>query len=79
MTICDDAIFRADQQRNKLASVELPGEMSSTIRASVREAIDGSFVAGFRTVMLVGAALAVGSAVVALWLIGPKRKTISAT
>jgi hypothetical protein len=63
-----------DHQRNKLAGADLPQDISAELRTHLREAIDYSFVAGFRSVMLVGALLAAGSAVVAFWLIDSKRK-----
>jgi EmrB/QacA subfamily drug resistance transporter len=63
-----------DHQRNKLAGADLPQDISAESRTHLREAIDYSFVAGFRSVMSVGALLAAGSAVVAFWLIDSKRK-----
>ncbi|PYJ43983.1 MAG: MFS transporter [Verrucomicrobia bacterium] len=62
-----------DHQRNKLAGADLPKDVSLEFRTNLREAIDRSFVAGFRAVMFVGALLAAGSAVVAIWLIDSKR------
>ena len=66
-----------DQQRNKLAAMDFPKDIAPVTRTLVRDAIDHSFVAGFRAVMFVGAVLAVGSAIVALWLIAPNRQTSS--
>ncbi|MEN3370754.1 MAG: hypothetical protein V7609_2897 [Verrucomicrobiota bacterium] len=56
-------------QRSKLAGVELPESIPPAERALLRDAIDRSFVDGFRRVMLTGAALAFGSGVVALLFI----------
>jgi EmrB/QacA subfamily drug resistance transporter len=62
-----------DRQRNKLAGADLPQEVAGNIHAQVRDAVDRSFVAGFRAVMFVGAILAIGSATAAAWLIPSKR------
>jgi MFS family permease len=65
-----------DAQRANLAAVSLPPEISATTAAQITEAIDDSFVAGFRAVMLIGAALAAASAFVSLFLIhGKTRRT----
>lgn len=63
-----------DAQRNRLAGIELSESIPPREQALMRNAIDLSFVDGFRCVMLTGAALAFGSAVAALLLIsaGPK-------
>jgi EmrB/QacA subfamily drug resistance transporter len=60
------------QQRDKLAGAELPPELKPETRQLVREAIDQSFVRGFRAVMLIACLLALGSAGSALWLIRDK-------
>jgi EmrB/QacA subfamily drug resistance transporter len=62
-----------DHQRSKLAGADLPRDVSSEQRVHIHQAIDYSFVAGFRAVMFVGALLAAGSAVVAFWLIDSKH------
>jgi MFS family permease len=62
-----------DAQRNRLAGIELPESIPPRERALMRNAIGLSFVDGFRCVMLTGAALALGSAVAALLLIGGSR------
>jgi len=58
-----------DQQRTKLAAADLPRNIAPATRAQLRDAIDLSFVVGFRAVMLSGALLATGGAVCAWWLI----------
>ena len=58
-----------DQQRAKLAAADLPQNIPLAVRAELREAIDYSFVAGFRAVMFAGAMLAAGGAICAWWLI----------
>jgi preprotein translocase subunit SecG len=50
-------------QREKLAGIVLPGGYSDAITLASRRAIDRSFVAGFRWVMLVSATLALLSAI----------------
>lgn len=62
------------QQRARLTAIELPADLSPAVQQSLAEAIDLSFVQGFRLVMLLGAALAVGSALCAAWLIEDTRK-----
>ena len=64
-----------DHQRNKLAGADLPHDVSGELRTHLREAVDRSFVAGFRAVMFVGAILAASSALVAAGLIDSKRTT----
>src|SRR5438874_11718097 len=60
-------------QRSRLAGIELPEAIAPQTRALLIAAIDSSFVDGFRLVMLIGAALALGSAVTALLLIREQR------
>jgi hypothetical protein len=57
-----------DEQRVKLAGAEIPENLSPEIRATLKQAIDDSFVAGFRLVMMVAASLALLSALSA-WLL----------
>ncbi|HSU86111.1 MAG TPA: MFS transporter [Chthoniobacterales bacterium] len=64
-------------QRNKLAGAELPQEWNARSRDFVRQAIDESFVNGFRVVMAVGAMLAIGSAISGWLLIRPKPRAES--
>src|SRR5882762_6147280 len=63
-----------DQQRAKLAAADLPQNIPPAVRAELRDAIDYSFVAGFRAVMFAGALLAAGGALCAWWLIKAKAK-----
>src|SRR5438477_11533188 len=58
-----------DQQRAKLAAADLPQNIPPAVRAQLRDAIDHSFVAGFRAVMFAGALLAIGGAICAWRLI----------
>ena len=62
-----------DDQRIKLAAVEVPKEIPPSLNQEVRQAIDGSFVRGFRTVMFVSAGLAFASGIISLLLINPAK------
>ena len=57
-------------QSIKLAAIDIPKNVNSATQQLIRRAVDESFVSGFRWVMLIGAALAVASAVTALFWIG---------
>jgi MFS family permease len=63
-----------DANRTKLAGFKLPKEIEPALRASLKQSIDDSFVAGFRRIMLIGAALALVSALSASILIKGKSK-----
>lgn len=60
-----------EAQRTKLAAAEIPPDLSSKTRHQLREAIDLSFVSGFRVMAIMAAALALASATIALSMIGP--------
>ncbi len=60
-------------QRSKLVGATLPAGISHTERTQLEMALKESFVAGFRVSMLVAAALALGSALLAGWLVEGKR------
>lgn len=53
-------------QSAKLAAIDVPKEAGRAMQASIRRAIDESFVAGFRAIMVMGAVLALGGAITAL-------------
>jgi EmrB/QacA subfamily drug resistance transporter len=61
-----------DEQRDRLAGAELPSHIDERTRAELKQAINESFVFGFRIVMLTAAALALIGAFVALRLIENK-------
>ena len=63
-----------DEQRTKLAGMETPESMDPTQRKLLKEAIDDSFVAGYRRVMLMSILLALLSAASAWLLIEGKAK-----
>jgi hypothetical protein len=65
-------------QSTKLAAIEIPQDQDSAMQQAIRRAIDESFVSGFRTVMLIGALLAAGSALTAMIFIGGPKRSASA-
>jgi hypothetical protein len=58
-----------DDQRINLAATTIPQDIGPPMRQVLKEAINESFVEGFRRVMLVGAALALASGITSLLLI----------
>lgn len=62
-------------QSIKLAAIDIPENVNRETHQLIRCAIDESFVSGFRWVMVIGAALAVASAVTALFWIGGTATT----
>ncbi len=61
-------------QQGKLAGIDLSAIGSQQLQAALRDAINAAFVSGFRTIMLICAALALVSAAIALFMIGNTRK-----
>jgi EmrB/QacA subfamily drug resistance transporter len=64
-----------DAHRINLAAIPLPEETSPTTRAALLQAINESFVEGFRRVMLVGAALALASGIISWLLINGRKRS----
>ena len=64
----------ADQRIN-LAAAALPQDLEPSMRQVLKQAIDESFVNGFRRVMLVGSALALASGITSLLLIDGDAKS----
>ena len=62
-----------DAQGSKLAAMEIPRMVSDPMRVKLKQAIDASFVKGFRLVMLIAAGLALASALTATLLIEGKQ------
>ena len=62
-----------DAQRTRLAGITVPANVSGEAQAALKRAIDESFVSAFRLVSLLGAALAVLSALSAWLLIAGKQ------
>src|SRR6266853_2694422 len=65
-----------DNQRINLAAAALPQDLEPSMRQVLKQAIDESFVNGFRRVMLVGAALALASGITSLLLINGDAKSV---
>lgn len=61
-----------EEQRAKLGATELPAGVDDEARAALRQAIDESFVAGFRRVMSIAVGLALASALAAIMMIEGK-------
>ena len=72
MEITPEARRFIDNQRDRLAGVELPPSMDEGAQAVLREAIDESFVFGFRLVMMTAVGLALLSALSAWTMIENK-------
>jgi EmrB/QacA subfamily drug resistance transporter len=64
-----------DDQRINLAAAALPQDIEPSMRQVLKQAIDESFVNGFRRVMLVGSALALASGITSLLLINGDAKS----
>jgi EmrB/QacA subfamily drug resistance transporter len=62
-----------EAQGNRLAAIEIPGTVSDPMRGELRQAVDASFVRGYRLVMLIAAGLALASALTAWLLIKGKQ------
>ncbi len=67
-----------DEQRTKLAGAELPENLDPSLKSAMKQAIDESFVAGFRRVMAVAVVLSLLSALSAWWLIEGKKASRAA-
>lgn len=69
-----DVRQQLDEQRARLAAVELPAHLDLSTRMELNRTIDEAFVSGFRRVMLGAAVLALLSSVSAWFLIDGKRR-----
>ena len=67
-------IRSVETQSTKLAAISIPQDLDLATKQFVRQAIDDSFVAGFRSVMAIGAALAGASNIIALTMIRTARR-----
>ena len=66
----EDVRHSLSEQRVKLAGVEFPADVSPEIRSQLERAVSDSFISGFRVIMLIAAALALGGALSAALMIG---------
>jgi EmrB/QacA subfamily drug resistance transporter len=64
-----------DDQRINLAAATIPQDIGPPVREALKQAIDESFVKGFRRIILVGAALALASGITSLLLINGGAKS----
>jgi len=62
-----------EAERTRLTAIEIPASLDAGTRQRIRTAVDDSFVAGFRTVMVVAAGLALLASASAAWLIEDVR------
>ncbi len=75
LEVSTEAQHSLDDQRINLAAAALPPDIEPSMRQVLKQAIDESFVNGFRRVMLVGAALALASGITSLLLINGDAKS----
>jgi predicted MFS family arabinose efflux permease len=68
-----DVAALVQSQRSRLAAVELPTGLDPAVAAAARQAVGTAFVAGFRWVMAVSAALALASAAAAAVFVTSER------
>jgi hypothetical protein len=68
IAVSDDIHHALDAQRVKLAGAVVPATLDPAVQKALRQAINQSFVSGFRAVLLISVALAVLSALVG-WLL----------
>ncbi len=62
-----------DAQRTKSVDAPVPVDVTPAEKTQIERALKESFVSAFRVSMLIAAALAAGSAVLAAWLIEGKQ------
>jgi EmrB/QacA subfamily drug resistance transporter len=74
MTITPELRQKLNEQRTRLAAAEIPENIDPVQGKLLKQAIDDSFVSGFRRVALVSGALALLSSLSAAWLIDGKSE-----
>jgi EmrB/QacA subfamily drug resistance transporter len=72
-------IEAVEERRNTLAAIELPASMDAHDAALAKHAIAEAFITGFRWIMVISAALALGSAASAWVLVGGANPRTGAT
>jgi EmrB/QacA subfamily drug resistance transporter len=73
MDLSEEARSEMEAAKTHLGAAEAPEGVNAGTEAHIERAIDESFVAGFRAVMLVSAGLALASALVAALLVSDRR------
>jgi EmrB/QacA subfamily drug resistance transporter len=68
------AVEALDAERIKLSGAEMPTGLSSQASAALGRAVDVAFLAGFRTIMLLAAGLALASAMAAYFMVEGKSE-----
>lgn len=74
MNLSHDVRNSLDRQRIRLAAIELPTGIPTPLRGALDTAIKRAFLQGFRSIVAIGAGLALASAVVAAVGLGPKLR-----
>lgn len=69
LEITSAARHTLDDQRDKLAGAEIPESLDPTLKLTLKHAVDQSFIAAFRRVVMITVALALLSSLCALWFI----------
>ena len=75
LDLSDAAEREIDANRDQLAGLVVPADLSVEQRAAVARGVDESFVSGFRVVMIVSAVMALASGAAAAFSIGRKPVT----
>jgi EmrB/QacA subfamily drug resistance transporter len=73
MDLSEEVLSEMEAAKTHLGAAEAPEGVNAGTEALIERAIDESFVAGFRAVMLVSAGLALASALVAALLVSDRR------
>jgi len=75
LTLPPGVLAELQANENKLAGLQVPDGLSPSLKAAIHLSIREAFVFGFRVVMLICAALSLGSAAVVWFLIPGSRST----
>ena len=76
LSISDEMRSEVYEQRMRLAGIEAPNAADEQTRESVKRTVRESFHAGFRVLMFVSAALAVGSSVISWLMLGKSSNSL---
>jgi MFS family permease len=69
ISLTPEVVHSIQEERIKLAGLEVPASLDANTRAVVLEAVRSAFISGFRLVMLICAALAAAGAAIVWWLV----------